>query len=101
MANKLSKNEIKHVAKLANLHLEDSEIRNFQKDLSNILSYIDKLQELDTKNVPITSQVTGLVNVYHQDQVVPERMLSQKQALQNATHTEKGYVVVPAVINKN
>jgi len=100
MTNKLTTDQVKHVAKLANLNLRENEISKFQKELSDILNYFDKLQEVDTENVEITSQVTGLKNVFHSDDVVEQRMLSQKQALANASHKKDGYIVVPAVIKK-
>jgi len=101
MANKkLTEEEVKHIAKLANLPLTENEVQQHQQQLSNILQYVEKLQELDTDEVEITSQVTGLTNVYRQDEVDEGRMLSQQEALSNTPESHNGYVVVPAVIEK-
>jgi len=61
---KLTTDDVKHVAKLANLPLTDEEIKKFQEQLSSVVSYIDELQEVDTKDVEPTSQTTGLENVF-------------------------------------
>ena len=69
MAKKLSKKEVQKIAKLARLELTDKEIATYSDQLSDILAYVDQLQEVDTKNVEITSQVTGLSNVMREDEV--------------------------------
>ena len=73
--------DVGHVAKLANLPLKPHEERKFEKQLSEILSYVEKLKEVDTKNVEITSQVTGLENVTREDQTSPS--LTQEETLSN------------------
>jgi aspartyl-tRNA(Asn)/glutamyl-tRNA(Gln) amidotransferase subunit C len=80
--NKLSVDDVKHVAKLANLPLSDDEIRLFDSQLSETLSHAKDLDELDTKNIKPTSQVTGKENELRQDEIKPG--LTQTQALQNA-----------------
>jgi len=69
MAKKLSKKEVEKIAKLARLELTDEEIKTYSKQLSAILGYVDQLQEVDTENVEITSQVTGLSNIMREDKV--------------------------------
>lgn len=73
--------DVPHIAKLANLPLKPQEIKKFEKQLSEILSYVEKLKEVDTKNVDITSQVTGLENVTREDKTTPS--LTQEEALSN------------------
>lgn len=63
----LSKKEIDHIAKLARLGLSEKEKEKLAKDLSGILDYMNKLNEVDTKRVEPTAQVTGLVNVFRKD----------------------------------
>lgn len=94
----LSKSQVKHIAKLANLHLTEKEGRKFQKQLSETLDYIKILDELDTKNVEPTSQVTGKVNQFREDKV--EKSFSQKEALSNAKKTYKGHFVAPYVFGE-
>ena len=62
--------QIRHIAKLARLGLKDQDIEKFSKQLSDILRYVEKLNEVDTKNVEPTSQVTGLKNVTREDNVI-------------------------------
>lgn len=65
----ITEDEVRHIAKLAKLKLTDEEIVKFQKELSNILTFVGKLEEVDTSGVEETSQVTGLTNVFGEDEV--------------------------------
>lgn len=65
----LSKDDVRHVAKLARLELTDAEISQFTKDLSGIFELIEKLQEVNTADVEPTAQVTGLTTVVREDTV--------------------------------
>jgi aspartyl-tRNA(Asn)/glutamyl-tRNA(Gln) amidotransferase subunit C len=96
----LSKDEVKHVAKLSNLSLNNDEISTYQKQLSEVISYIEELKEVDVEGVEPTSQTTGLVNVNRSDEVNPLRILSQEDATSQANESHNGYFVVPAVITK-
>ena len=87
--------DVSHVAKLANLPLKPDEEKRFEKQLSEILSYVEKLKEVDTKNVEITSQVTGLENVTRQDETKPS--LSQEEVLSNAKSTHNDLFKVKAI----
>jgi aspartyl-tRNA(Asn)/glutamyl-tRNA(Gln) amidotransferase subunit C len=88
--------DVEYVANLAKLELSDEEKRRFQKELDNIIKYIDQLNELDTTNVPITSHVTFLQNIFREDEVLPS--LSPDQALANAPEKKDGFFRVPRVI---
>lgn len=90
--------DVKHVAKLANLEIKDSEIEKFEKQLSEVLSHIDKLKKAPTKNVPETSQVTELENITREDKADSARILSQEEALSNTKNTENGFFKVKGVI---
>lgn len=93
--NKLSRKQVLHIAKLADLHLTEEEIKKFQKQLGDVLGYIDILNELDTKKVKPTSQVTGLENVFKKDEVKPS--LTQEETLSNAKEKYKGYFKVKSI----
>ncbi|MDF2378875.1 MAG: Asp-tRNA(Asn)/Glu-tRNA(Gln) amidotransferase subunit GatC [Candidatus Gracilibacteria bacterium] len=67
----LTKDEVRHVAKLARLNLTDEEIERFTGQLTGIFESLDKLAEVDTEGVEETSQVTGLKNVAREDVVKP------------------------------
>lgn len=90
-AKKLSVEEVKHVANLANLPLSDDESTKFQQQLSQTVSYINELNEVNTGKIPPTSQVTGKTNEFRDDEVVPG--LSQEQALKNGRKTHNGFFV--------
>ena len=66
---KLTKEQVKHVAKLARLGLTDQEVEKFQTELSGILDYVEQLSEVNTDKVLPTAQVTGLSNVMREDEV--------------------------------
>ena len=61
--------DVRHLAQLSNLQLSDEEVDSLRGDLQNILGYIDQLGELDTSGVEPTYQVTGLENVWRDDEV--------------------------------
>ncbi|QQG40507.1 MAG: Asp-tRNA(Asn)/Glu-tRNA(Gln) amidotransferase subunit GatC [Candidatus Levyibacteriota bacterium] len=88
--------DVAHVAKLANLPLTDEEKKKFEKQLSSILEYIAKLNEVDTKNIEPTSQVTGLENVTREDITAPS--FTQDEALSNTTSKHNGLFKVPAIL---
>lgn len=93
----LTNNDLERMAKLAQLPLSRQEKRKLLPQLSLIIKFVSKLQKLDTKNVQPTSQVTGLVNVFREDKVETQRMLSQQEALKNAPSSYKAYFKVPAI----
>lgn len=91
----ISREKIKKIANLAMLKLEDRELDKFTKQLSSIVEFVSQLNEIDTKKVKTTSQVTGLENVFREDKVFPS--LSQKEALSNAPSQHNGYIKVKPV----
>ena len=66
---KLSKKEVENIAKLSRLDLNEEEKKLFASQLSEVLNYVEKLKEVNTENVEITAQVTGLENVYRNDEI--------------------------------
>lgn len=93
--SKLTRDQVKHLAQLANLFLSTAEVSKFQKQLSAILDYVDLLNELDTQGVEPTSQVTGLENVTRPDQLTAS--LSPKEALSGTKSKSKGYFKIKAI----
>lgn len=79
---KLTLDQVKKVAKLANLPLTPEEEEKYSEQLSAILGYFDKLNEVDTTNIEPTFNVTGQSNVMREDETAP--CLSQEEALSNA-----------------
>jgi aspartyl-tRNA(Asn)/glutamyl-tRNA(Gln) amidotransferase subunit C len=66
---KISKQEVEHIANLARLELSDKEKEKFSKQLSEILDFVKKIQEVDLSKVEPTAQITGLLNVVRPDVV--------------------------------
>ncbi len=59
--------QVRHIAKLARLHLSDEEVAKFAPELTNILTYVDQLREVDTTGIEPTAQVTGQGSVMRDD----------------------------------
>lgn len=65
----ITKNEVQHIAKLARLDLTEKEIDKFQKDLSSILNYIEKLKEVDVQDTPPMSHSVKVEDVMRKDEM--------------------------------
>ena len=87
---------VKHIAKLANLPLSEKEEKKFEIQLSEILTYVEQLKSIYTKNVEITTQITGLENVTRDDK--PSPSLSQDEALSNSKSNHDGMFKVKKVL---
>lgn len=94
--NPLMSIDVKKVAKLANLSLAENEVEKFEKQLSSVLDYIEKLNELDTSNIEETSQVTGLENIARVDE--SQASLNQDEALSGSKNKKDGYFQVKGVL---
>ena len=95
---KLEKKDIKHIADLARIELNDKEIQKYGNQLSAILDYIDQLSEVNTDNIEPTAQVTGLVNVSREDEAKDWDSVERKMALEEAPELEGGQVKVKKVL---
>lgn len=106
---KVTDKDVTYVADLANLELTDQESQRMLADLNSILEYIDRLNELDTANVPPLAQISGkfggaegsVSNVSHalrDDVLVP--CLPHDEAMKNAPETDGDFFKVPKVIEK-
>jgi len=93
---KLSSKEVEHIAMLARLKLTEEEKELFSEQLSKILEYIEKLNELDTEDVEPTSHVIPLRNVFREDHPAPS--LSVDDALKNAPDRAGSFYRVPKII---
>jgi aspartyl-tRNA(Asn)/glutamyl-tRNA(Gln) amidotransferase subunit C len=93
---KISREEIEHIAVLARLSLSEEEKEVFGPQLSSILGYMEKLNELDISDTEPTSHVLPLSDVVRDD--IPIDSLPREEALKNApAHTDKFYRV-PKII---
>lgn len=94
---KLTKDEVKHVAKLANLPLTDEEEEKYSEQLSKILDYFEQLNNVDTSNIEPTFNVSGGSNIMAEDEVSTN--LSQEEALQNAPQKKNGFFVTKGIFD--
>ncbi len=97
---KLTQDEVLHVAKLANLDLNDDEVAKLTPQLSTIIDFVGELDEVDTKDVEPTSQTTGLTNVTRQDVVSPDNILTQDESVSGTDNIHNGYIKVPAILSE-
>ncbi|MDP9112926.1 MAG: Asp-tRNA(Asn)/Glu-tRNA(Gln) amidotransferase subunit GatC [Acidobacteriota bacterium] len=98
---KITEQEVRRVADLANLALRDDEVARMAKDLDGILTHIDKLNELDTSNVEPMAQVlfdAEETATLREDQERPT--LTNAEAVGNAAVSGGGYYKVPRVIER-
>lgn len=92
--------DIKKVAQLAKLELNESEIEKFRTQLAKVIEHIGELRNVDTSSVEPTSQTTGLTNITRPDKKKSEECLTQDSALSGAMKKKNGYFVVDAVLEK-
>lgn len=83
---KITEDTVSSVAKLARLGLNQDEMKQFAEQLSGILTYAEKLNELNTDNIEPTSHVLPLSNIFREDLLVPS--LSVDAVMQNAPEKE-------------
>ena len=98
---RITENEVRYVAGLANLALSDAEVEKLQADLNGILEHMDKLKEIDTTGVEPMAQVlfdAGETATLREDIPVPP--LGNAAALANAPQPGAGYFKVPRVIER-
>ena len=94
---KLSSQEVEYVANLARLEITDAEKEKFTSQLNNILLYIDKLNELDTKGVEPMSHAIGVTNAFREDKILSS--IGMEQTLANAPDARGEFFRVPKVID--
>ncbi|MFQ3536326.1 MAG: Asp-tRNA(Asn)/Glu-tRNA(Gln) amidotransferase subunit GatC [Aggregatilineales bacterium] len=93
---KLSREEVLQIAELAKLNLTEDELATYAEQLSAILEYASRLEQLDTADIPPTASVLPLQNVLREDVVRPS--LPREQALANAADAIEGQFRVDAVL---
>lgn len=90
--------DVQHIAQLANLEVTPEEEAKFEKQLSEVLDMVGKLNEIDTTGVEETSQITGLKNVTRAD--ISQESLSQEDALSNASAQHNGLFLVKGIFEE-
>lgn len=92
----IDRKKIEYIAQLANLGLTEKEKDKIKQDLEVILDYVEKLNELNTENIPLTTSILSLENILREDKI--EKSLSQQEVLSNAPDKKGGFFKVPKVI---
>lgn len=93
----LTREEVAHIAELAKLGLTEEEMDRFSEQLSTILEYAEKIQELDTAAIPPTASVLDVQNVMRSDE--PRPSMPREDVLANAPDAEASQFKVKAVLD--
>jgi aspartyl-tRNA(Asn)/glutamyl-tRNA(Gln) amidotransferase subunit C len=95
--SKIGTAEVERIAKLARIGLSAEETSKMSVELGNILEFVEQLQSVDISNTEPTDQVTGLEDVWREDEVKPS--MDRDRILANAPAQEDGYILVKRVLN--
>lgn len=90
---------VKKVASLARIDIKEGEVPEFAKNLENILSYIDRLSEVDVTGVEPMSHVHGATNVFREDTLEPSLSVETLKSI--APSTSGRFIKVPLIIDQN
>ncbi|MFH1656323.1 MAG: Asp-tRNA(Asn)/Glu-tRNA(Gln) amidotransferase subunit GatC [Candidatus Nealsonbacteria bacterium] len=95
----IDKKEVEHIAKLAKLDLKESEIKKFQKDISEILDYFNLLKQVDTNNVkPLFYPVEYSVDSMREDKENSQTLETINRIIESAPERKERYVKVKKIL---
>ena len=97
----ITKKEIEHIADLARIKLSVAEESKMADELSSILDYVNKLNEISTENIEPTAQVTGLENIFREDKTGAVPRAETEKLLNQFPHKNDGYLKVRPVFENN
>lgn len=92
----IDKEQIKHIADLANLTISDDELEKYTQEMSSIVGFANELNELDTENVEITTSILGEYNIFREDEL--KESFDNSELLKNAPESQDGMFKIPKVI---
>jgi len=92
----ISRDEVLHIATLANLEFSEAELGRITQQLGSILAYVAQLEALDTSSVEPTSHVESGAHALREDALAPS--IPREEALANAPEPDRGLFKVPRVI---
>ena len=95
---KITKEEVRKVAELARLELNENEINNHAEQLEKILGYIKQLEKIDTDNIPCTTRAIEVINVFRKDE--KNNSDCTEELLELGPSREDKYFKVPKIINE-
>ncbi|SDI88859.1 Asp-tRNA(Asn)/Glu-tRNA(Gln) amidotransferase subunit GatC [Natribacillus halophilus] len=93
----VSREQVEHVADLARLTFTEEEMKTFAKHMGEIITYAERLNELNTEDVEPTTHVMGVRNVLREDDARPS--LDREDVLKNAPASKDGQIEVPSVLD--
>jgi len=96
MSEQITREQVRHVAALARLEMDEQELDSYGKDLGDILGYVTKLNEIDTSGVEPTAHVISMDTPFRDDE--RGESFTHEQSLRNAPQREGFYFQVPQVI---
>ena len=96
--SRISKEQVKKVAELARIELNEDEIDHHSYQLEKILDYINQLEKIDTENIPCTTRAIEVVNVVRND--INEKFEETNQILDLAPSREDDFFKVPKIIKE-
>ena len=88
--------DVAYVASLARINLTEAEAKVFQKQLDDVLKYVEKLHQADVSHVEAAAHTLPIFNVFRED--APRDWFTAEQALSNAPRQAKGLFIVPKVV---
>jgi aspartyl-tRNA(Asn)/glutamyl-tRNA(Gln) amidotransferase subunit C len=88
--------DVAYVARLARINLTEDEAKIFQRQLDDVLKYVEKLRQVDVTGVDATAHVLPVFNVFRAD--TPGDWFTAEQALSNAPRQANGLFIVPKVV---
>lgn len=97
----ITKDQVEHIAKLARIELTDAEKEKMTKELGAILTYVEKLNEVDTTGVESTAQVTGLEDVFRKDEATPWWGGNPQDLVEAANEREGRLIKVKGVLKND
>lgn len=93
---KITKESMLKIADIARLHISDEEAEKYSEQISSILSFTAKMNEVNTENVKPTINGNAIMNVLRNDE--PKKYITKEDALKNATEHEDGQFKVPQIM---
>jgi aspartyl-tRNA(Asn)/glutamyl-tRNA(Gln) amidotransferase subunit C len=93
---KTSDLDVAYIARLARINLTEAEAKLFQKQLDDVLEYVEKLRQADISDVEPAAQALPIFNVFRED--AARDWFTAEQALSNAPRKASGLIIVPKVL---
>jgi len=94
----ISLEEVRHVARLSRLELDEKELLEFQGELNSLLGHFQDIQDVDVEGLSPKPHAVALENVYAEDEARPG--LDRDEALRNGPSTKAGVFIVPTIIEE-